>query len=148
MESEYTSSNPAIYSGNFYIWSGSKYFDGSISSTGSLSLGPFYYSTFKSTGSIFDDIRKTSVGTAFSLEIPYRYSQSLENYPYNLTPLDGYFHTHHKYKRNYFSYKEITAYDTNGISFKWKKGSQNKKTTIDPKTGLLNNTEPIETKTV
>jgi hypothetical protein len=48
---------------------------------------------------------------------------------------------------------EINSYQTNPItkvqtSFKWKKHSQNKKTTVDPKTGLLDNSEPVISKTV
>jgi hypothetical protein len=60
--------------------------------------------------------------------------------------LAGYFPTHYKYKKRIFSQKEINSYDQQNSPQKWKRGSQNKKTTVDEKTGLLNNTFPVETK--
>jgi hypothetical protein len=138
----------AIYSGYFYVQSGSQYFSGNVFG---MPLTASYYTNFTSTGSIFNEFKSKTNGNLFGILGPgvtYSYSASLENYPYNFTPLSGYYNTHHKYKRNQFSYKEISSFDNAGRSFKWKKGSQNKKTTVDPGTGLLNNTEPVETKTV
>jgi hypothetical protein len=60
--------------------------------------------------------------------------------------LTGYFPTHYIYKKRVFSQKEINSYDQQNAPQKWKRGSQNKKTTVDEKTGLLNNTYPVETK--
>jgi hypothetical protein len=79
----------------------------------------------------------------------YKKEISMENYPKNAFLLHGYFPNHYKYGRKQFSMKEIASYDEdNKVSFKWKKSSQNKKTTVDPSTGLLDNSDPIETKTV
>jgi hypothetical protein len=104
-----------------------------------------------STGSIFQEFKQKTAGNLFGILGPgvsYSYSASLLNYPHNATPLNGYFQTHHKHQRNQFSYREITSYDSTGRFFKWKKGSQNKKTTVNVETGLLDNSSPVETKTV
>jgi hypothetical protein len=66
--------------------------------------------------------------------------------PINSERLAGYFPTHYIYKKRVFSQKEINSYDQQNAPQKWKRGSQNKKTTVDEKTGLLNNTYPVETK--
>jgi hypothetical protein len=78
--------------------------------------------------------------------IAYKKAVSLQNVPVNSERLSGYFPTHYKYKKRTFSQKEINSYDQQNAPQKWKRGSQNKKTTVDEKTGLLNNTFPIETK--
>jgi hypothetical protein len=77
----------------------------------------------------------------------------MQYYPSNATLLSGYRDNHYKYTKQQFSNMEINSYQTNPItkvqtSFKWKKHSQNKKTTVDPKTGLLDNSEPVISKTV
>ena len=77
----------------------------------------------------------------------------MQYYPSNATLLNGYKENHYKYSIQQFSQKEVNSYQNNPItnvqtSFKWKRSSQNKKTTVDPKTGLLDNTEPVETKTI
>jgi hypothetical protein len=136
------------YIGTFSTQAGIQYFVGNIS--GSANVMSFQ-SVFVSSGSIFDEFKIKTTGVLFGSQGPgvvYRYSASLENYPYNAVPLDGYFRTHHKYRSCLFNYDEITSGDATSGWFKWKRGSQNKKTTIDPSTGLLNNSEPVETKTV
>ena len=88
-------------------------------------------------------------------EIQTRKNKSLEIVPNDRRMLVGYFPTHYKYKKQVFSQKEINSiensYDQNGKSSpraaKWKRGSQNKRTTIDASTGNLNNTDPLERKT-
>jgi len=72
----------------------------------------------------------------------------MQYYPNNATLLNGYYTNHYKYSKQQFSLKEINSYDNTNSNFKWKKNSQNKKTTVDPTTGLLDNTDPVETKTV
>lgn len=148
MVASYIPSSPVTYSGNFYTASGIQYFDGTVQGAPQTAL---YYSTFMSTGSIFQEFKQKTVGNLFGILGPgvsYSYSASLLNYPHNATPLNGYFQTHHKHQRNQFSYREITSYDSTGRFFKWKKGSQNKKTTVNVETGLLDNSSPVETKTV
>lgn len=101
--------------------------------------------------SIFDEFRNKTSGGGFGpvrYGIEYRKNISVQNYPYNAEILNGYYHTHYKYTSQQFSQKDINLYDQSNTTFNWKKGSQNKKTTIDPTTGLLDNSEPVETKTV
>lgn len=101
------------------------------------------------TGSIFDEFIYKTYGALFGVAnggIRYRRQVSLENTPINSERVLGYFPTHYKYKKKVFSQKEINSYDQQNRPQKWKRGSQNKKTTVDEKTGLLNNTFPVETK--
>jgi hypothetical protein len=102
-----------------------------------------------STGSIFEEFVYKTYGGLFGTAnggIRYRKQVSLENTPENSERLLGYFPTHYKYKKKVFSSKEINSYDQQNKPQKWKRGSQNKKTTVDEKTGLLNNSSPVETK--
>ena len=116
-----------------------------------------------STSSIYQEIvsnttqRTSPVSSLFAepRQVTTRKAQSLLLVPANGNMLSGYFSTHYKYKKMVFSQKEINSienfYDQNGRpqlrSSKWKRNSQNKKTTVDPLTGNLNNTEPVERKT-
>jgi hypothetical protein len=103
------------------------------------------------TGPVTDDFKYRTSGTFFGSlpsSINYRKNISMLYYPKNAELLIGYFNNHHKYGKQQFSIKEINSYDNTNTRFKWKKNSQNKKTTVDVKTGLLNNSDPIETKTV
>ena len=80
--------------------------------------------------------------------VNYQKSVSDSYKPADAIPLDGYFHTHYKYKKQQFSRKEINSIDATGRTSKWKKSSQNKKTTVSPVNGLLDNTEAVESKTI
>lgn len=126
-------------------------FDGKITFT-PTSTNCYYRISFISetvTGSIFDEFATKTSGKLFALNkgVPYRKQIAIANTPPNETTLKGYFSTHYKYKKQIFSQKEINSYDQNSYPVKWKRGSQNKKTTVDESTGLLNNTDPVETKT-
>jgi len=146
----YSGPNSVIYSGYFSVSGSTQLFIGTIQGT-STSV---YNATFVSKDpevSVFDAFRTKTYGLVFG---PYRYGTSyrktvsMANYPYNAEILNGYYHTHYKYTRQQFSQKDINLQDQSTNSFNWKKGSQNKKTTIDPTTGLLDNSDPVETKTV
>lgn len=132
------------------------YFSGSISFTTSplpsnLERGYFDIRFISAipTASIFDEFIYKTYGTLFGVAnggIRYRRDVSLQNTPINSERVLGYFPTHYKYKKRVFSQKELNSYDQQNRPQKWKRGSQNKKTTVDDKTGLLNNTFPVETK--
>jgi len=128
------------------------YFSGSISFTPSTSGSGYFDLKFlssNSTGSIFDEFVYKTYGALFGTAnsgIRYRKEVSLQNTPANSERLVGYFPTHYKYKKRVFSQKEINSYDQQNRPQKWKRGSQNKKTTVDENTGLLNNSFPVETK--
>ena len=151
---DYVSAYPVIYTGTFTYSGGIYHFVGSIFGgvPATLNLAK-YNTTFLSsgTGNIADDFKYRTTGTFFgslASGINYRKSYSMEYYPKNAELLIGYFNNHHKYSKRQFSIKEINSYDNTNTPFKWKKNSQNKKTTVDVNTGLLNNSDPIETKTV
>ncbi len=150
---------PVTYSG-FFDWNsdGAQTFEGNIygavPNIHGLS-GSLYNIKFVSEtegGSIMTEFSKKTQGNIFGplgSNNSYKKEISMENYPKNAFLLHGYFPNHYKYGRKQFSMKEIASYDEdNKVSFKWKKSSQNKKTTVDPSTGLLDNSDPIETKTV
>jgi hypothetical protein len=132
----------------FYHFNGT--IDGFIPAT--INLTKFSTTFYTTDGSsIFDSFRYLTQGPFFgplASAFDYRKAYSMQNYPYNAILLNGYFSNHYKYSNQQFSLKEINSYDNTNTRFKWKKGSQNKKTTVDPTTGLLDNTDPIETKTV
>lgn len=110
-----------------------------------------FYNSPLGTNSIFDDFKLLTQGSFFgglATGVSYRKEYSMKYYPSNAELLNGYYINHYKYTKQQFSVKEINSYDQNNSSFKWKRGSQNKKTTVDPSTGLLNNSNPVETKTV
>lgn len=132
------------------------YFSGSISFTinplpaaGDRGYFDIKFISSNATGSIFEEFVYKTYGGLFGTAnggIRYRRDVSLQNTPPNSERLVGYFPTHYKYKKRVFSQKEINSYDQQNRPQKWKRGSQNKKTTVDEKTGLLNNSSPVETK--
>ena len=154
INADYVSAYPMIYTGNFGYSGGTYHFSGSIFGgvPAALNLAK-YNTTFLSsdTGPVTEDFKYRTEGAFFgslASGINYRKSYSMEYYPQNAQLLNGYFNNHHKYGKKQFSIKEINSYDNTNTPFKWKKNSQNKKTTVDVNTGLLNNSDPIETKTV
>lgn len=143
------------YSGSFSFYDGKWQFDGAIT------LPPpgfaIFYMTLSSgnpTSSIFDILQRNTTGPLFSDNNPvqFRLQKSLQVVPVNSRLLNGYFSTHYKFKRKTFSQKEVNAwgntYDQSGnpipVPFKWKRGSQTKKTTVDSSTGNLDNSDPIQ----
>lgn len=136
-----------LYTG--YFNSVGNVFSGSIT----IPVNSSVYTTFYSnvvTGSIYSELLvKTLPNGLFTgvREIQRRTEKSLLVVPQDRKLLNGYFSTHYKYKKQVFSSKEINAYDQVGGAFKWKRSSQNKKTTVDSATGNLNNSDPIEQKT-
>lgn len=156
VQADYVSLYPVTYIGTFTYTGGTYYFDGTIDGgvPATINLTTFDTTFYvSSTGgiTIFDYFKYYTAGPFFkglSSGINYRKEYSMQNYPYNATLLDGYFSNHYKFSKQQFSVKEINSYDNINKSFKWKKNSQNKKTTVDPTTGLLDNSDPVETKTV
>ena len=150
----YVSAYPLQYGGGFTNIGGTWYFNGTIDGfiPATINLTKFSTTFYTTDGSsIFDSFRYLTQGPFFgplASAFDYRKAYSMQNYPYNAILLNGYFSNHYKYSNQQFSLKEINSYDNTNTRFKWKKGSQNKKTTVDPTTGLLDNTDPIETKTV
>lgn len=147
------------YSGLFDINDGVQYFQGNIYGVSSGGTSTVYYMKFiasSSTGSIFTEFAKKTSGDLFGplgQGLNYRKTYSMQNYPAGAQLLNGYKSNHYKYTREQFSLKETNSYSINPFtntetSFKWKRGSQNKKTTVDPKTGLLDNTDPVISKTI
>jgi hypothetical protein len=150
------------YSGFFDVDNGTQSFEGNVYGVqpSSLTNRTAYQISFLATtptGSIFQEFVEKTSGNLFGplgFGLSYRKEISMLNYPKNAVPLNGYMPTHYKYSHQQFSPKEINSYQVDPydnrrtINFKWKKGSQNKKTTVDPTTGLLDNSDPIETKTV
>lgn len=143
-----------VYQGDPVTYNG--YYDGTGFFNGLIIFPPSpndaYNVSFISqnlTGSVFDEFMAKTSGPAFSVNagVNYRLEVSKNIIQANSEVLNGYFSTHYKYKKKIFSQKEINSYDQNNLSFKWKRGSQNKTTTVDESTGLLNNTDPVETKT-
>lgn len=156
LHATYDSTYPITYRGDFTYNNGTYFFNGSID-TGATppNLGFTNFNmTFLSNSedvSIFDEFRYKTSGTFFGSSVSsinYRKDFTMRNYPYNASLLNGYYPTHHKYTKRQFSMKEINSYDNTNRPFRWKKHSQNKKTTVDPTTGLLDNSDPVETKTV
>ena len=152
----YSNLYPIYYNGIFTLIGGDYYFDGVIyafPTPPQFTFDKFVitFTTNDQTKSIFDEFRFNTSGNFFGplvSGLDYRKDYTMQHYPYNAALLDGYFPNHYKYSKQQFSVKEINSYDNTNKSFKWKKNSQNKKTTVDPFTGLLNNSDPVETKTV
>jgi len=148
----YIGTNTFVYAGKFSVSGSVQMFDGTMQVLGSVSSA--YSASFISKDpavSIFDEFRNKTSGQGFGsvrYGIDYRKNISIQNYPYNAEILRGYYHTHYKYTKQQFSQKDINLHNQSNTIFNWKKGSQNKKTTIDPRTGLLDNSDPVETKTV
>jgi hypothetical protein len=155
----YLSTQPIQYNGYFGPYdpsTGTCVFSGSIfgytqGQVGATKFSASFYTDPVEGSSIFDIIRYRTYGPFFgplAAGINYRKAYSMEYYPNNAALLNGYFIDHYKFTRKQFSLVEINSYDLENAPLKWKKNSQNKKTTIDPKTGLLDNSDPVETKTV
>lgn len=153
-----------LYSGSFTIGgNGEQLFEGNVSyypPTTASAPNPSYFAPIHAsiiptdyTSSIFDQFNNNVVKTGNNLFTPslsgvlYRKELSMVGYPRNATLFTGYSSLHYKYSRQEFSNKNINSYDQNSNAFKWKRGSQNKKTTVDPTSGLLDNTDPVQTKT-
>jgi len=149
--------NPVIFSGLFNLdENNNPIFEGTIS-TGyytTTAVGPEYYLTIQASDnydSIFSEFIDKTSGPMFARLTQGVNHQKLisDSYkPADAVALNGYFHTHYKYKKQQFSRKEINSIDSTGRFSKWKKSSQNKKTTVDAVTGLLDNTEAVESKTI
>jgi hypothetical protein len=151
-----------IYSGIFNLIDGIQTFEGNIygenvgNSVNDKTVYNVEFLSSSPTSSIFNDfIENTSYALFGPLGqgLSYRKEYSMQYYPPNATLLEGYRDGHYKYTKRQFSSKELTSYQINPTTaaqtnFKWKKHSQNKKTTVDPKTGLLDNSEPVISKTV
>ena len=155
VHAEYISTYAVTFNGTFDYYSGSYkfygYISGGIPATLNLTKYTTTFSTSPTGSSIFDIFRYNTSGPFFgslSSGINFRKDYSMQYYPNNATLLNGYYTNHYKYSKQQFSLKEINSYDNTNSNFKWKKNSQNKKTTVDPTTGLLDNTDPVETKTV
>jgi hypothetical protein len=152
----YSNLYPIYYNGIFTLIGGDYYFDGVIyafPTPPQFTFDKFVitFTTNDQTKSIFDKFKFNTSGNFFGplvSGLDYRKEYTMQHYPYNATLLDGYFPNHYKYSKQQFSVKEINSYDNTNKAFKWKKNSQNKKTTVDPFTGLLSNSDPVETKTV
>jgi hypothetical protein len=155
-----TTSGSFMYIGNFSLSGSVQMFDGNVRYYNPTFSAPPAHTSYigynvtffadSSADSIFDKfITGTSAGNkVFPRDggLTYRLDVSKAYYPANATPLVGYFPTHYKYGKEQFSHKMVNSYDQNNTPVKWKKGSQNKKTTIDPSSGLLDNTDPVQTK--
>lgn len=150
------------YSGFFDIDNGVQTFEGNIygvntgNTANDKTIYDIYFISEAPTGSIFNRFIEYTSDALFGplgQGLAYRKEASMQYYPSNATLLNGYKENHYKYSIQQFSQREVNSYQTNPTtnvqtSFKWKRSSQNKKTTVDPKTGLLDNTEPVETKTI
>jgi hypothetical protein len=161
---------PVTYSGYFDVDGGVQSFEGYIYGhfSGSFFAGNYSSSIYERTvyniqfiseaptSSIFNIFSTHGSGDLFAplaSGLNYRKIYSMEYYPTSSKLLNGYMETHHKYSKLQFSQKEINAYQTNPITkvqtnYKWKRSSQNKKTTVDPKTGLTDNTDAVIVKTI
>jgi hypothetical protein len=161
---------PVTYSGYFDVDSGVQSFEGYIYGhfSGSFFAGNYSSSIYERTVYNIQFISEAPTSSIFSIfsthgsgdlfaplasGLNYRKIYSMEYYPTSSKLLNGYMETHHKYSKLQFSQKEINAYQTNPITkvqtnYKWKRSSQNKKTTVDPKTGLTDNTDAVIVKTI
>lgn len=151
-----------IYSGFFDIDNGVQTFEGNIygensgNTVNDKTVYNIYFVSESPTGSIFNRFIEYTSDALFGplgQGLAYRKEYSMQYYPSNATLLNGYRENHYKYSIQQFSQDEVNSYQINPTtntqtSFKWKKSSQNKKTTVDPKTGLLDNSDPVISKTV
>jgi hypothetical protein len=151
-----------VYSGFFDIDNDIQSFEGNIygenfgNTVDDKTSYNVYFVSEAPTSSIFNRFIEYTSDALFGplgQGLAYRKEYSMQYYPSNAVLLNGYRENHYKYSIQQFSQKEVNSYQTNAntnvqTSFKWKRSSQNKKTTVDPKTGLLDNTEPVETKTI
>ncbi len=150
------------YSGFFDTDGGVQTFEGNIygvntgNTVNDKTAFNIYFISEAPTSSIFNRFIEYTSDALFGplgQGLAYRKEYSMQYYPSNATLLNGYKENHYKYSIQQFSQEEVNSYQINPItkaetSFKWKRGSQNKKTTVDPKTGLLDNTEPVIRKTI
>lgn len=153
---------PVTYSGYFEINEGVQSFEGYIygyirgsgTTIYDKTIYNLYYMSGEPTASIFDKFSKYTGGTLFSNNgLNYRLQYSMMYYPTSSVLMDGYRDVHYKHTKQQFSSKEINAYQKNPVTgmqsnYKWKRGSQTKKTTVDPNTGLADNTDPVVVKTI
>lgn len=150
------------YDGYFDVDNGVQSFEGNIygsingNTVNDMTAYNIYFISEAPTASIFNRFIENTSKNLFGplgQGLSYRKAYSMEYYPSNATLLDGYRSVHYKNTKQQFSTVEINSYLVDPVSgvqsnFKWRRGSQNKKTTIDPTTGLLNNSDPVETKTI
>lgn len=153
---------PVTYSGFFDINDGVQSFEGYIYgfSSGSSIYAKTIYNLYlvsdAPTASIFEKISRTAKGSLFgplASGLNYRKQYSMMYYPTGSQLLDGYMWDHYKYTKQQFSSKEINAYRVNPttrsqVNYKWKRGSQTKQSTVDPNTGLADNSDPVIVKTI
>jgi hypothetical protein len=153
---------PVTYSGLFNLIDGIQTFEGNIygenvgNSVNDKTVYNIEFISSSPTSSVFNDFIENTSNALFGplgQGLSYRKEYSMQYYPSNATLLNGYRDNHYKYTKRQFSTKELNSYQINPTTgtqagFKWKKHSQNKKTTVDPKTGLLDNSEPVVSKTV
>ena len=125
-----------------------KIFSGSFTlKTGAAFTGSFY--SLDPKVSVANYMLKTTTGNLFSYlrntELANRKGVAALNIPYNSTALNGYYHTHFKYKKSIFSKKRLKLFATNSqtIVGYFKRGSQTQKTTIQSGSGLFDNSLPI-----
>lgn len=153
---------PVTYSGYFDVDNGVQSFEGYI--YGSIRAGGtsiytktiynLYFISEAPTASIFDRFSRYTNGALLTNNgLSYRVQYSMLYAPTGSALLNGYRNNHHKYTKQQFSLKEINAYRTNPVTkvqtnYKWKKNSQTKQTTVDPATGLADNSDPILVKTI
>jgi hypothetical protein len=150
------------YAGDFDVRNGVQTFEGNIygenvgNGVNDKSVYSITFISSHPTRSIFREFSETTSDVLFGplgQGVSYRKAYSMQYYPPNSTLLTGYRDNHYKYTKRQFSTKEWNSYQIDPVnssetSFKWKKHSQNKKTTVDPETGLLDNSEPVISKTV
>jgi len=153
---------PVTYSGYFELNNGVQSFEGNIyggviaNSINYMTAYRVHFLSSNPTSSIFNEFSTHTSNALFAplgQGLNYRKIYSMENYPANFSLLSGYRDNHYRFTKRQFSRKEVNAYQTNPVtgrqtSFKWKKGSQSKKTTVDSATGLLDNTEAVVVKTI
>jgi hypothetical protein len=152
-----------VYSGLFDTTNdGRQLFEGTIygESTGNTANDKTAYNLYfladNPTGSLLNEFVSYTSKELFgplAQSLAYRKIYSMENYPSTSTLLQGYRYNHYRFSKKQFSQKELNGYQQNlatnsQINYKWKKSSQNKKTTVDPKTGLLDNSEAVIVKTI
>ena len=160
ISASFSSASSAVgveFSGSFSFdaITGTQMFDGTIGfASSTFQIHPYFsfYNTVMSTGnptaSIFDTFKANTAGPLFGplgIGLEIRKDLSMQYYPENASLLTGYNSDHYKYGKEQFSQKVINSSDQNGLPYKWKKGSQTITTTVDPSSGLLNNSQPVVT---
>lgn len=105
-----------------------------------------FYTTDQSV-TIFDVFRENAKGELFASiddsSYAYRLAISLQNIPPGSRPLNGYYHTHYRYKKPVFSRTVVYIPAGNGQpSMYFRKGLQTQRTTVQ-ENGLLDNSPPV-----